>query len=58
VKRRQVLFTAAARRHILRERDWWVNNREHVDAFASELDRAINLIATLPGVGSVRWTSQ
>jgi plasmid stabilization system protein ParE len=52
VKRRQVLFTATARRHILRERDWWLTNRGHVDAFASDLDRAIDLIATLPGVGS------
>jgi hypothetical protein len=27
-------------------------NREKADAFASDLDRAINLIATLPGVSS------
>jgi hypothetical protein len=39
VKRRKVLFTATARRHILRERDWWLTNRGHVDAFASDLDR-------------------
>jgi plasmid stabilization system protein ParE len=52
VKRRQVLFTATARGHVLRERDWWVTNRESVDAFASDLDRALDLIATLPGVGS------
>lgn len=53
MKRRQVLFTATARRHVLRERDWWITNREHVDAFAADLDRAIDLIATLPGVGSI-----
>jgi len=52
VKRRRVQFTATARRHVLRERDWWVTNRQHVDAFTSDLDRAINLIATLPGVSS------
>jgi len=52
VKRRQVLFTATARRHVLRERDWWVTNRENVEAFASDLDRALESIATLPGVGS------
>jgi hypothetical protein len=52
VKRRQVLFTATARRHVLRERDWWVTNRENVEAFASDLDRALDLIATLPGVGA------
>lgn len=52
MKRRKVLFTATARRHSLRERDWWLTNRGHVDAFASDLDGAIDLIATLPGVGS------
>ena len=52
MKRRQVLFTATARRHVLRERDWWVTNRENVEAFASDLDRALDLIATLPGVGA------
>jgi hypothetical protein len=52
VKRRQVQFTATARRHLLRERDWWVANREHVDAFTADIDRTINLIATPPGVSS------
>ena len=52
MRRRQVVFTATARRHILRERDWWVGNREHVDAFASDLDRALEVVATLPGVSS------
>jgi plasmid stabilization system protein ParE len=52
VKRRRVQFTATARRHVVRERDWWANNREQVEAFASDLDRTINLIATLPGVSA------
>jgi plasmid stabilization system protein ParE len=52
VKRRRVQFTATARRHLLRERDWWVGNRQQVDAFASDFDRTIGLIATLPGVSS------
>ena len=52
MKRRQVSFTATARRHVLRERDWWVTNRDRAEAFASELDRAVSLIATLPGIGS------
>jgi hypothetical protein len=52
VKRRLVQFTATARRHVLRERDWWAANREHVEIFASDLNRAIDLIAKLPGVSS------
>jgi hypothetical protein len=52
VKRREVLLTITARRHVLRERDWWASNREHLDAFTSDLDRALDLIAALPGVAS------
>lgn len=52
MKRRQVQFTATARRHVARERDWWIKNREQVEAFASDLDRTLGLIATLPGVSS------
>jgi hypothetical protein len=48
VKRRRVQFTATARRHVLRERDWWVVNREQAGAFASDLDRTVSLIAALP----------
>jgi plasmid stabilization system protein ParE len=53
VKRRHVQFTATARRHVLRERDWWVNNGEYVDIFTSDLESAIEMIAKLPGVGSM-----
>jgi hypothetical protein len=52
VKRRRVQFTQTARRHVVRERDWWLANREQVGAFTADLDRTINLIATLPGVSS------
>ena len=52
MKRRRIQFTATARRHLLHERDWWVKNREHVDAFATDIERTVNLIATLPGVSS------
>jgi hypothetical protein len=53
VKQRRVLFTATARRHVLKERDWWTANREEVGAFNTDLERAITLIATLPGASSV-----
>ena len=52
MKRRRVQFTATARRHVVRERDWWIENREQVEAFASDLDRTLGVIATLPGVSS------
>lgn len=52
MKRRRVQFTATARRHVVREREWWIKNREQVEAFASDFARTMNLIATLPGVSS------
>jgi plasmid stabilization system protein ParE len=52
VKKRSVSFTATARRHVLREREWWGANREHVTAFVSDLERALGMIATIPGVGA------
>jgi hypothetical protein len=52
VKRRRVQFTATARRHVVRERDWWIKNREQLGVFASDLDRTMDLIAMLPGVSS------
>ena len=52
MNRRRVQFTATARRHVLREREWWSANRDQLDAFTSDLDRALGLIATLPGVSS------
>jgi plasmid stabilization system protein ParE len=36
----------------LRERDWWGTNREQADDFTLDLERALDLIAVLPGVGS------
>jgi hypothetical protein len=52
VKRRRVQFTATARRHVLRERDWWTSNRDHVDLFTTDLEKTIDLIAVLPGASS------
>jgi plasmid stabilization system protein ParE len=52
VKQRRVQFTATARRHVLHERDWWVSNRDHVEAFTSDLERTIDLIARLPGAST------
>lgn len=52
MKRRRVQFTATARRHVLHEREWWVQNREHADLFTSNIERTIDLIAVLPGASS------
>ena len=49
---RLVRFTATARRHVLREEAWWVENRVHIDTFASELEDALRLVALLPAAGS------
>lgn len=46
---RIVRFTATARRHVQREQAWWTENREHVEVFATELEQALRLVATLPG---------
>ena len=48
---RLVQFTATARRHILREKAWWVENRVHIDAFASEVEDALRFIALVPAAG-------
>ena len=52
MKRRRVQFTATARRHVLRERDWWVRNRDHAELFTSDLERTVDLIARLPGASA------
>jgi plasmid stabilization system protein ParE len=31
----------------------WLENRDHVDAFAEELEQALKIIALLPGAGSI-----
>ena len=53
MKRRHVRFTATAQRHVSRERDWWLENREHTGVFAAELERAIGILALLPGAGTL-----
>jgi hypothetical protein len=47
-----VRFTATARRHVRREQDWWLENRDHTEVFADELDQALKVVALLPGAGS------
>ena len=47
---RQVYPTA--RRHVQREKAWWLENRIHPDIFAAELEEVLQVVALLPGAGS------
>lgn len=49
---RRVRFTATARRHVTREKNWWVANRVHIDVFADELEEALRVLMWLPGAGT------
>lgn len=49
---RRVRFTATAQRHIGREKTWWLENRLHIDAFATEVEDAVRMLSLLPGAGT------
>ena len=49
---RRVRFTATARRHVRREKEWWLENRIHADVFATEFEEALRILAWLPGAGT------
>ena len=52
MKERRVRFTATARRHVDRERTWWLENRDYQALFATELEAALRILALLPGAGT------
>jgi plasmid stabilization system protein ParE len=52
LRTRRVRFTETARSHVEREGAWWLENREHRDLFATELEKALQILALLPGAGS------
>jgi plasmid stabilization system protein ParE len=49
---RRVRFTATARRHVAREKEWWIENRVHIDVFADELEEGLRVLMWLPGAGT------
>lgn len=49
---RRVRFTETANQHVNRERAWWLENRDHHNLFASELEKAVEILALLPGAGT------
>lgn len=52
MKPRRVRFTDTANSHVDRERAWWFENRDHQELFATELEKAIEILALLPGAGT------
>jgi plasmid stabilization system protein ParE len=52
LKPRRVRFTETANHHVDRERAWWLENRDHQNLFATELEKAIEILALLPGAGT------
>jgi plasmid stabilization system protein ParE len=49
---RRVRFTTTARRHVNRERAWWLEHRDHVELFTAELEAAVRILTVLPGAGT------
>ncbi len=49
---RRVQFTATARRHVQREKQWWLEHRTHTDIFVDEFEQALRTLAVLPGAGA------
>ena len=52
MKPRRVRFTNTATSHVDRERAWWQANRDHQDLVATELEKALEILALLPGAGA------
>jgi plasmid stabilization system protein ParE len=52
VTSRRVRFTATAQEHVGREKAWWLENRNHTEIFATELEEALKILALLPGAGT------
>lgn len=52
MKERRVRFTHTAAQHVVDEDAWWLANRDRQDLFATELEDALKILATLPGAGS------
>ena len=52
MKQRHVSFTLTAQQHVAREKAWWLENRDHTQVFAEELEQALKVIAVLPGTGT------
>ena len=50
--RRKVRFTATAREHVRALKRWWKENSARPEILQHDLDAAIKMLTTLPGIGS------
>ena len=50
--KRRVQFTSKALEHVRREKAWWLQNRDHPNVFADELERVLEILSTVPGIGT------
>jgi hypothetical protein len=53
LKQRHVSFTRTAQEHVAKEKAWWLENRDHAEIFAEELEQALKVIAILPAAGTL-----
>ena len=53
MKNRRVRFTATAEEHVRREKAWWLANRDRSELFVEELEQALQILAALPGAGTI-----
>jgi plasmid stabilization system protein ParE len=53
LKQRHASFTRTAQEHVAREKAWWLENRDHTEVFAEELEQALKVISILPGAGTL-----
>ena len=49
---RRVRFTTTAQERVKREKAWWIENRTHIDIFATEIEQALKILGILPGAGT------
>jgi plasmid stabilization system protein ParE len=52
VTKRKVRFTATAREHVRLLQRWWLENSVQPEILQQDLDEAIKMLATLPGIGA------
>ena len=42
-----------SRRHVRREREWWLENRHRSEVFGVEVEQTLRVLALLPGAGTL-----
>ena len=50
--RRKIRFTATAQNHVRLLRRWWSENSAHPEILQHDLDKAIETMSLLPGIGA------